>query len=148
MILVACLPRGAIHADLFHDNALFADNELCGILDFDYACNDSFAFDIAVLLNDWCIDSRGLLVTERVNATLEAYQQYRRLEVVEFDSLPFMLCLSALRFWLSRLYDQVYPLSGELTFTKNPETFRDLLVLRNSQQHEIKALLAPHQQDR
>ena len=142
------LPRGAIHADLFHDNALFVDNELGGILDFDYACNDCFVFDIAVLLNDWCIDSRGLLVTERVNAILEAYQQYRHLEIVEFDSLPFMLCLSALRFWLSRLYDQAFPLSGELTFSKNPETFRELLVLRSSQQHEIKALLAPHQRDR
>ena len=136
------LPRGSIHADLFRDNVLFRENELGGILDFDYACRDSFVFDIAVLLNDWCIDSHGLLVAERASATLEAYQQHRRLEAVEIESLPSMLCLAALRFWLSRLYDKSFPLSGELTFTKDPETFREMLVLRRSHQPEIEALLA------
>lgn len=135
------LPRGSIHADLFRDNALFIDDELGGILDFDYACRGNFVFDIAVLLNDWCIDSRGMLVAERIGATLEAYQQYRRLEAIEIDSLPFMLCLTALRFWLSRLYDRAFPLSGELAFTKDPETFREMVVLRNSHQPEIRALL-------
>ena len=135
------LPGGSIHADLFHDNVLFKGNELGGILDFDYACSDSFVFDIAVLLNDWCIDSQGMLVAERASATLEAYQQYRRLEAIEIECLPFMLCLTALRFWLSRLYDMTFPLSGEMTFTKNPETFREMLVLRGSHQPEIKALL-------
>lgn len=135
------LPRGSIHADLFRDNALFIDDELGGILDFDYACRGNFVFDIAVLLNDWCIDSRGMLVAERIGATLEAYQQYRRLEAIEIDSLPFMLRLTALRFWLSRLYDRAFPLSGELAFTKDPETFREMLVLRNSHQPEIRALL-------
>ena len=136
------LPRGSIHADLFRDNVLFIGDELGGMLDFDYACRDSFVFDIAVLLNDWCIDSRGLLVAERIGATLEAYQQHRRLEAAEIESLPSMLSLAALRFWLSRLYDKAFPLSGELTFTKDPETFREMLVLRRSHQLETMALLA------
>jgi homoserine kinase type II len=140
------LPQGAIHADLFHDNVLFIDNELGGILDFDYACSGSFVFDLAVLLNDWCIDSRGDLVESRFNATLEAYQQQRRLEAVEIDALPLMLCIAALRFWLSRLYDKAFPLSGELTFIKSPDSFRDMLVLRCSQQDKITTLLGPHQQ--
>ncbi len=139
------LPQGAIHADLFHDNVLFIDKELGGILDFDYACNGSFVFDIAVLLNDWCIDSRGDLVDNRVNATLEAYQQQRRLVAVEVEALPLMLCIAALRFWLSRLYDKAFPLSGELTFIKSPDSFRDMLVLRSSQQDKITKLLLPHQ---
>ena len=140
------LPLGAIHADLFHDNALFIDNELGGILDFDYACSGSFVYDIAVLLNDWCIDNRGDLVDNRVNATLEAYRQQRRLEAVEVEALPLMLCIAALRFWLSRLYDKAFPLSGELTFIKSPDSFRDMLVLRSSQQDKITKLLLPHQQ--
>ncbi len=140
------LPLGAIHADLFHDNALFIDNELGGILDFDYACSGSFIYDIAVLLNDWCIDSRGDLVASRINATLEAYQQQRRLMVVEIDALPLMLRIAALRFWLSRLYDKAFPLAGELTFIKSPDIFRDLLVLRSSQQKETAKLLLPHRQ--
>jgi homoserine kinase type II len=99
-----------------------------------------------VLLNDWCIDSRGDLVESRFNATLEAYQQQRRLEAVEIDALPLMLCIAALRFWLSRLYDKAFPLSGELTFIKSPDSFRDMLVLRCSQQDKITTLLGPHQQ--
>jgi len=138
------LPRGAIHADLFHDNALFANGELAGILDFDYACNDSFVFDIAVLLNDWCIDNAGQLISARVNSTIGAYQQQRRLETVELDALPLMLRLGALRFWLSRLYDKRFPLSGELTFMKCPDAFRHMHLLRSAQSEEIYELLLPH----
>jgi len=138
------LPRGAIHADLFHDNALFANGELGGILDFDYACNDSFVFDIAVLLNDWCIDSEGQLVAARVNSTIGAYQQQRRLETMELDALPLMLRLGALRFWLSRLYDKRFPLSGELIFIKCPDAFRQMHLLRSAQTKDVYELLLPH----
>jgi homoserine kinase type II len=127
------LPQGAIHADLFHDNALFHDAELGGILDFDYACSDAFVFDIAVLLNDWCIDAQLQLVGTRVNAVLEAYRQHRDLTGIEIEALPLMLRLAALRFWLSRLYDKTFPLSGELTYIKCPDTFRDMHSLRSSQ---------------
>ena len=130
---LAQLPRGAIHADLFHDNALFLGDELGGILDFDYACNDSFLFDIAVLLNDWCIDNAGQLVAARVNSVVDAYQRQRQLEAIELEALPLMLRLSALRFWLSRLYDKSFPLSGELTFVKSPDEFRQMHRLRSAQ---------------
>jgi homoserine kinase type II len=138
------LPLGAIHADLFHDNALFAGEDLAGILDFDYACRESFVFDIAVLLNDWCIDDQRELVPELVNAVLDGYQQQRKLEAPEFDALPPLLRITALRFWLSRLHDSVFPLSGELTFSKHPEAFREMLVLRSSGADEIETLLLPH----
>ena len=138
------LPCGAIHADLFHDNALFMDGELGGIFDFDYACNDSFVFDIAVLLNDWCIDSDGQLVEARVNSVIDAYQHQRQLESIELEALPLMLRVSALRFWLSRLYDKRFPLSGELTFIKSPDEFRHIHQLRSTQTSTLKALLRPH----
>ena len=125
------LPRGAIHADLFHDNALFAGESLAGILDFDYACDDCFVFDIAVLLNDWCIDDDYRLVESRVDAVIGAYQALRPLDSVELEALPLMLRIGALRFWLSRLYDKIFPLSGELTFIKSPEQFRDMHRLRS-----------------
>ena len=140
----AALPRGAIHADLFHDNALFVDGQLSGIIDFDYVCDENFAFDIAVLLNDWCSDSRGYLDEVRVAAVLNAYQAQRRLALAEVRALPLMLQLGALRFWLSRLYDKVFPLSGELTFIKNPAEFRDLLRLRSSQQESLQQLFLQH----
>ncbi len=139
-------PQGAIHADLFHDNVLFVDDALGGILDFDYACSGSFVFDIAVLLNDWCIDSQYELVASRVDATLAAYQQHRRLEAIEIEALPLMLRLTALRFWLSRFYDRTFPLSGELTFVKSPDVFREILQLRSAQTKETKKLLLAHRQ--
>jgi len=138
------LPHGAIHADLFHDNALFVGDELGGIFDFDYACNDSFILDIAVLLNDWCIDNEGHLVAALVNSFLDAYQQQRQLEAIELKALPSMLRLGALRFWLSRLYDQSFPLSGELTFIKSPDEFRHIHQLRSAQTSTLKELLLPH----
>ena len=125
------LPEGPIHADLFHDNVLYHQQDLAGIIDFDYACNDYFIFDIAVVLNDWCAASDGQLGNDRVQSLLAGYQQVRTLLDQENQILPLMLRVAALRFWLSRLYDQTYPLEGEHTFIKSPDVYRDLLRLRS-----------------
>jgi homoserine kinase type II len=125
------LPAGPIHADLFHDNVLYHQQDLAGIIDFDYACNDYFIFDIAIVLNDWCAAIDGRLGNNRVQALLTGYQQVRTLLDQEKQLLPLMLRVAALRFWLSRLYDQTYPLEGEHTFIKCPDVYRDLLMLRS-----------------
>ena len=138
------LEQGAIHADLFHDNALFHNDTLGGIIDFDYACHDCLVLDLAVLLNDWCIDADGELQAKRVTAVLDAYQELRRLDRKELQALPLMLRFTALRFWLSRLYDKVFPLSGELTFIKDPRFFRNLLLLRDAQTDQLQRLFLSH----
>ena len=138
------LPEGAIHADLFHDNALFNDEGLSGIIDFDYACNDLFAFDIAVLLNDWCIDADGELNPSLLDATLEAYCEFRPMSEAELDCMSLMLRFAALRFWLSRLYDKTFPLSGELTTIKSPDAFRHQLVLRSDAGDSLASLFVRH----
>ncbi len=136
------LPQGPIHADLFHDNSMFVEGNLSGILDFDYACNDSYVFDLAVLLNDWCAGPDGAFVMPRVESLLSAYQQQRPLIPPETKALPTLLRITALRFWLSRLYDKSFPLSGELTFTKDPGIFRKLLFLRLTPNPALAAILA------
>ena len=138
------LPCGAIHADLFHDNALFENDRLGGIIDFDYACTDLFVFDIAVLLNDWCIAADGELQAPLVRAVLDAYCQLRPLTPYEMESLPLLLRFAALRFWLSRLYDKTFPLSGELTMIKSPDQFRRQLVLRSEAAVKPTELFVPH----
>lgn len=127
------LPQGALHGDLFHDNALFDGDRLGGIIDFDYACHDYLVYDIAVTANDWCIDREGMLLPENISAFLGGYNKVRPLQESEEAALPIMLQVAALRFWLSRLYDKTFPLKGELTFVKDPNEFKKMLKLRRDE---------------
>ncbi|HKJ87993.1 MAG TPA: homoserine kinase [Gammaproteobacteria bacterium] len=124
------LPRGVIHADLFHDNALFEGGKLTGVIDFYYACSDVLAFDLAIVANDWCTHPDGTLNPYRARALLENYNHERPLSSVEEALWPVMLRGAALRFWLSRLWDYHHPRDGELTSTKDPDTFRAILEAR------------------
>ncbi|MGK0673801.1 MAG: homoserine kinase [Halothiobacillaceae bacterium] len=122
------LPRGVIHADLFRDNALFEGERLTGIIDLYYACTDALLFDVAVTVNDWCVTDGHALDPERTRTLLAAYADVRPFTPAEHASWPAMLRAAALRFWLSRLVDLHYPRAGELTHTKDPETFGQLLA--------------------
>ena len=124
------LPRGVIHADLFHDNALFKDDRLVGIIDFYFACNDVFLYDVAVALNDWCSDADGQLDGEKTSVYLNAYQSIRPLEPAEKNAFVSMLRAGALRFWISRLMGHYFPRAGEMTYTKNPNRFKTILKHR------------------
>jgi homoserine kinase type II len=127
------LPRAAVHADLFRDNALFDAGRLSGVIDFYFAGVDCFVFDLAVCVNDWCLaDPRAdrALDEPRVSALLGAYHALRPLEEGERAAWPVMLRAAALRFWLSRLYDKHLPRPGELVRVHDPEQFRDILQRR------------------
>src|SRR4051794_3600257 len=50
------LPAGIIHADLFPDNVFFLGETLSGLIDFYFACNDFYAYDVATCLNAWCFE--------------------------------------------------------------------------------------------
>ncbi len=123
----ADLARGVVHADLFLDNALFVGQELTGIIDFYYACNDALLFDLAVTVNDWCVSKDGEFDRNKALAILMAYHEWRPLPTAERRLWPVMLRAAALRFWLSRLIDQVFPRPGELTQIKDPNAFRRIL---------------------
>jgi homoserine kinase type II len=53
------LPSGVIHADYFPDNVFFQAGKFAGAIDFYFACNDAFAYDIAIALNAWCFEPDG-----------------------------------------------------------------------------------------
>lgn len=133
----AQLPRGAVHADLFRDNAMFhglpGREQLSGVFDFYFAGVDTFLFDLAVSLNDWCIDlDSGRLVEERATDLVAAYETERPLSPTEHRLLPALLRAAALRFWVSRLDDWHRPREAELLKPHDPRHFERVLRQRRA----------------
>lgn len=123
------LPRGAIHGDLFCDNVLFVGERVSGIIDFGFAATDALAYDLAITVNDWCIDKdrNGALVPELVAALAGAYDAVRPLSTDERAQWPALLRAAAMRFWISRLYDLHLPRPGELVHAHDPAHFERIL---------------------
>lgn len=132
------LPRGPIHADLFRDNAMFAQDlpegeppQLTGIFDFYFAGVDAWLFDIAVCLNDWCVNlADGSADPERSRALLQAYESARPLTAQERELLPALARAGALRFWLSRLWDLHLPREAAMLKAHDPGHFERVLRQR------------------
>lgn len=122
------LPQGIIHADLFKDNVLLNGDQVAGLIDFYYACNGSLVYDLAIALNDWARCADNTLDTELYQAFLQGYESVRPLTAAERDYLPTAHRAGCLRFWVSRLLDYHFPAEGEMTFIKDPNVFRDLLL--------------------
>jgi homoserine kinase type II len=132
----ATLPRGPIHADLFRDNVMFepgavGHERLCGFFDFYFAGVDALLFDIAVCLNDWCIDlTSGALAEDRAQAFVAAYADVRALESTERRLLPALMRAAAFRFWLSRLWDFHLPREATILAAHDPKHFERVLGAR------------------
>jgi homoserine kinase type II len=138
----AALPRGPVHADLFRDNVLFEEGasgpELTGVFDFYFAGVDSWLFDIAVAMNDWCVDlESGSHHPQRAAALLRAYDARRPLVAAERQLLPALLRAGALRFWISRLWDLHLPREASLLQAHDPGHFER--VLRERSLHPVGA---------
>ena len=141
----AALPRGPIHADLFRDNVMFDDDtangagtgasndRLSGLFDFYFAGIDTFVFDIAVCVNDWCIDlDSGRLDDDRATALVTAYHAVRPLDSDEQRMFPSFLRGAALRFWISRLWDLHLPRDATMLTAHDPTHFERVLRQRSA----------------
>ncbi|HSI39472.1 MAG TPA: homoserine kinase [Xanthobacteraceae bacterium] len=114
------LPAGVIHADLFPDNVFFLDDRLSGVIDFYFACNDLFAYDVAIALNAWCFELDGAFNITKGRALLAAYAARRPLQPAEIAALPLLARGAALRFLLTRLVDWLNVPPGALVRPHDP----------------------------
>jgi len=129
------LPSGPAHCDLFRDNVLFESSgptlKMGGFIDFYFAGVEAFIFDIAIAINDWCIErSTGALNYDLVNAWLTAYSGIRPFTPEERNLWPATLRIAALRFWVSRLYDFHMPRTAVTLKPHDPTHFERILACR------------------
>ena len=120
----ADLPRSVIHADLFPDNVLMLGDEVTGLIDFYFACNDVTAYDVAVTHAAWCFDSEGRNFNPAIStALLAGYESLRPLGEAERAALPVLARVAALRFTMSRAFDWLNTPADALVVRKSPMAF-------------------------
>ena len=117
------LPSGVIHADLFPDNVFFLGDRLSGLIDFYFACNDFYAYDIAICLNAWCFEIDGSFNVTKGKALLSNYNNVRPLTNGEIEAMPLLARGSALRFLLTRTFDWLNVPPGALVRPKDPKEY-------------------------
>lgn len=126
------LPEGVIHADLFPDNVFFSEGRLTGLIDFYFACNDAFAYDVAVCLNAWCFEGDGAFNITKGRALLSAYRAVRPFASSEVAALPVLARGAALRFLLTRLFDFLNRDETALVKVKDPLEYATKLRFHQS----------------
>ena len=128
------LPKGIIHGDLFIDNIFFKNNKLSGIIDFYFAANDYFMYEIAICVNALCFDqvnSKFYLNKKKVKNLIKGYEKIRKLSSKEKNSLNILCRGSALRYFLTRLYDYRNTPKTAFIKIKNPREYYQKLITHN-----------------
>ena len=126
------LPNGIIHGDLFPDNIFFQNNKLTGVIDFYFACNEFYIFDIAISINAWCFESDYSFNITKAAHLLEGYRTLKNLTECEIQYLPIMCRGSALRFLLTRLVDWNKRDQNALVIPKDPNEYYNKLQFHQS----------------
>ncbi len=114
------LPAGHIHADLFPDNLFLDGGKLSGVIDFYFASEDAYAYDLAIMLNAWCFQAGRTWRDDRAAALTAGYERVRPLSKDERAALPVLQAGGAMRFLLTRLHDWLHPAPGALVRPKDP----------------------------
>lgn len=121
------LTSGPLHGDYFPDNVFFKDGALCGVIDFHFAGTGWFLYDLAIAVNAWCFDQDNKFVQACADAMMAAYRTVMPLEAHEYEAMPMMLRLAAMRFLLSRIEEKANWQAGTLGQPHDPVVFLERL---------------------
>ena len=129
------LPLGIIHGDLFIDNIFFKKNKLSGIIDFYFAANDYFMYEIAICINALCFDikkSKFIINKQKVNNLIKGYESIKKISLKEKKSLNILCRGAAIRYLLTRLYDYSNTPKTALIQIKDPNEYYQKLITHNN----------------
>ena len=129
------LPNGIIHGDLFIDNIFFKNNRLSGVIDFYFAANDYFMYEIAICVNALCFDKRAskfFLNKKKVKNLIKGYEGVKKVSVKEKKSLNILCRGAAMRYFLTRLFDYSNTPKSALIKIKDPREYYQKLLIHNN----------------
>jgi homoserine kinase type II len=129
------LPNGIIHGDLFIDNIFFKKDKLSGIIDFYFAANDYFMYEIAICVNALCFDKRAskfFLNKKKVKNLIKGYESVKKVSIKEKKSLNILCRGAAMRYFLTRLFDYSNTPKSALIKIKDPREYYQKLVIHNN----------------
>ena len=129
------LPKGIIHGDLFIDNLFFNKNKLSGIIDFYFAANDYFMYEIAICINALCFDnkkSKFKINKQKIKSLIKGYESIKKISLKEKKSLNILCRGAAMRYFLTRLYDYSNTPKTALIQIKDPNEYYQKLITHNT----------------
>ena len=134
------LPKGIIHADLFHDNIFFKNDNFSGFIDFYFSCNDFYAFEIAICFNALCFDGINENLSFNVTKAKKFFDGYDQVRKISDEEKKYIKVLSqgaALRFLLTRVFDSINMVDDAVVKIKDPiEYLKRLEFHKNSKNFE------------
>ena len=128
------LPNGIIHGDLFVDNIFFNNNKLSGLIDFYFAANDYYMYEIAICVNALCFDkdkTKFILNKKKVKNLIKGYESIKTISQKEKKSLNILCRGAAMRYFLTRLYDYSNTPKTALIKIKDPSEYYQKLSIHN-----------------
>jgi len=129
------LPSGIIHGDLFVDNIFFNKEKLSGVIDFYFAANDFFMYEIAICINALCFDKKKnkfKINKQKVKNLIKGYESIRKITIREKKSLNILCRGAAIRYLLTRLYDYSNTPKTALIQIKDPNEYYQKLITHNN----------------
>ena len=129
------LPKGIIHGDLFIDNIFFKKNKLSGIIDFYFAANDYFMYEIAICINALCFERKNkkfVMNKKKIKSLIKGYESVKKISLKEKKSLNTLCKGAAIRYLLTRLYDFSNTPKTALIKIKDPNEYYQKLLIHNN----------------